>query len=112
MKRFLLLSALSLVFAITAYLYPWAGLKIIPDAFATGGAFIYSKHGGGTTDGLTPCAEGVNRGLGADYEGLTADPCNTLPGTNPYNSTNPEAGTYGSGECLHCHEPMASFGGS
>ncbi|MDP2681750.1 MAG: hypothetical protein Q8P28_02935 [Deltaproteobacteria bacterium] len=112
MKRFLLLSALSLVFAITAYLYPWAGLKIIPDAFATGGAFINTKHGGGTTDGLTPCAGGVNRGLGADYEGLTADPCNTLPGTNPYNSTNPEAGTYGSGECLHCHEPMGSFGGS
>ncbi len=112
MKRFLLLSAGTLVFAITAYLYPWAGLKIIPDAFATGGAFIYSKHGGATTDGLTPCAGGVNRGLGADYEGGTADPCNTLPATNPYNSTNPEAGTYGSGECLHCHEPMASFGGS
>ncbi|MDP2682060.1 MAG: hypothetical protein Q8P28_04515 [Deltaproteobacteria bacterium] len=114
MKRFLLLSAVSLVFAITAYIYPWSGLKIIPDAFATGGAFIYSKHGGGTTDGLTPCAGGVNRGLGADYG--NSDPCNTLPGAGSYNTANPggnpaEAGTYGSGECLHCHEPMASFGG-
>lgn len=109
MKRFLLLLVVSLVISITAYLYPWIGLKIIPDAIATGGAFIYTKHGGGTTDGLTPCAGGVNRGLGADYG--VSDPCNTLPGSGSYNTANTEAGTYGSGECLHCHEPMGSFGG-
>lgn len=39
------------------------------DASATGGAFPYTKHDGGTTDGETPCAGGVNRGLGADYGG-------------------------------------------
>ncbi len=112
MKRFLLLLVVSLGIPIIAYLYPWIGLKIIPDAFATGGGFIYSKHGGATTDGFTPCAGGVNRGLGADYG--VSDPCNTLPGTGSYNQpgVNPEAGTYGSGECLHCHEPMGSFGGS
>ncbi|MBI5237605.1 MAG: hypothetical protein HY887_04200, partial [Deltaproteobacteria bacterium] len=39
------------------------------NASATGGAFPYTKHGGGATDGETPCAGGVNRGLGADYGG-------------------------------------------
>ncbi|MEK6598844.1 MAG: hypothetical protein AABY52_00690, partial [Deltaproteobacteria bacterium] len=73
MKRFLLLSAVSLAFAITGWFYLGTDFKSVPNAFATGGAFINTKHGGGTTDGLTPCAGGVNRGLGADYEGLTAD---------------------------------------
>ena len=82
-KIFLLIAFL-LLLCFPAYIY------------ATGGAFPYTKHGGGTTDGLTPCAGGVNRGLGADYGGDCA--------------TNPEAGTYKSGECAHCHEPHSSFG--
>ena len=64
---------------------------VYPPAYviATGGAFPYTKHGGGTTDGATPCAGGVNRGLGDDYIGN----CDTAQ----YNPTNTDAGTYQSG---------------
>ena len=102
MKRFLLLFAGTLVFAITAYLYPWSGLKTIPDANATGGAFIYTKHGGSTTvdNGIwcpvPPC--GVNRAIN--------------PAIGAFYYSDSEAGQYLPGECLHCHEPMASFGGT
>ncbi|MBI5234880.1 MAG: hypothetical protein HY886_01330 [Deltaproteobacteria bacterium] len=71
--------------------------------YATNGAFPYSKHGGGTTDGETPCAGGVNRGLGTDYGGNC---------TNAVYYNDPDAGKYVSGECNHCHEPHASFGGA
>lgn len=69
---------------------------------ATGGAFTSTKHGGGTTDGETPCAGGVNRGLGTDYSGNCA---------SAQYLVDPEAGSYLSGECAHCHEPHARFGG-
>lgn len=71
-----------------------AGLNIIPDAFATGGAFRYTKHGGGIVDGLP--FSGVDRSINPDF-------------TLFYNN-NPEAGRYSPGECTHCHEPHASFG--
>src|SRR3990170_315714 len=77
------------------------GFKNPPAVEATGGAFKDTKHGGGTTDGETPCAGGVNRGLGSDYGG----DCTTAV----YYDT-PDAGKYESGECTHCHEPHASFG--
>jgi hypothetical protein len=73
------------------------------DAFATGGAFPYAKHGGGTTDGETPYnvgnGPGVDRSVNPDY------------GTH-YNDQAVEAGKYRAGECTHCHEPHASFGES
>ncbi len=74
---------------------------LVTDAHATGGAFPYTKHGGGATDGETPCAGGVNRGLGSDYGGG----CSSAV----YYDT-PDAGKYKSGECTHCHEPHSSFG--
>ncbi|MBI5234706.1 MAG: hypothetical protein HY886_00440 [Deltaproteobacteria bacterium] len=74
---------------------------------ATNNAFPYTKHGGATTDNETPCAGGVNRGLGAAYGG----DCTTAASTNAYNYLNAEAGKYMSGECNHCHELHASFGG-
>lgn len=66
-------------------------------ANATNAAFPYTKHGGGTVDGVS--FSGVDRGVNPDY------------GAN-YNSINPEAGKYKPGECAHCHEAHASFGGS
>ncbi len=89
-----------LIVAALSYYYP------LDNASATGGAFPYTKHGGGTTDGETPCAEGVNRGLGTDYGG----DCTSAATTNAYHGGNPEAGKYKSGECAHCHEPHAMFG--
>ena len=88
MQRFLLLTLVFLFFAI---------FQIIPNAFATGGAFKDTKHGGGIVDGID--FEGVNRALSnPDYP------------TGLYNVDNSEAGQYQSGECAHCHEPHASFG--
>src|SRR3990170_7994985 len=73
------------------------------DAIATGGSFPYTKHGGGTTDGVAPYdfgnGPGVDRAVNPDY------------GTY-YNNLNTEAGKYKGGECTQCHEPHASFGGS
>ena len=96
MRRLLAFSLLVLVASIFAYWYS------LDEAAATGGAFPYSKHGGATTDGATPCAGGVNRGLGTDYGGNCT--------SSTYNN-DLEAGKYKSGECTHCHEPHASFGG-
>lgn len=101
MRRFLLLPIIFLFFALTGWLYFGTNLKTIPDAFATGGAFPSTKHGGGTVDGIgCPPRCGVNRAFSnPDYpSGL-------------YNVDNPEAGQYNPGECAHCHEPHASFGG-
>ncbi len=69
----------------------------VHSAFATNGAFPYTKHGGGTVDGMP--FSGVDRAVNPDY-GVY------------YNSLSPEAGQYKSGECSQCHEPHASFGGS
>jgi len=72
-------------------------------ANAPNAAFPYTKHGGGITDGVTPYdignGPGVDRAVNPDYSIY-------------YNSQNPEAGKYKSGECTQCHEPHASFGGS
>lgn len=100
MKRLIPISLIVLVIVPVAYHYS------LYEAWATGGAFPSTKHGGGTTDGETPCAEGVNRGLGADYGG----DCTSAATTNAYHSGNPEAGRYKSGECGHCHEPHSMFG--
>lgn len=54
---------------------------------ATGGAFPYTKHGGAT-------GNGVDRSVTGQWPPAT------------------EAGTYLKGECAHCHEPHASFGGT
>ena len=53
---------------------------------ATGGAFPYTKHGGATGNGVDRSTTG-----------------NWPPASG--------AGTYEKGECTHCHEPHASFGG-
>ena len=76
------------------------------NADATGSAFPYTKHGGGTTDGETPCAGGVNRGLGTDYGG------NCASATYHDSSVGTLSGTYKSGECNHCHELHSMFGES
>lgn len=72
-------------------------LHIGSDAYATGGAFSDTKHGGGTVDGIP--FSGVDRSVNPDF------------GTF-YNDASPEAGQYKPGECTHCHEPHSSFGGS
>lgn len=96
MRRFLLLPIIFLFFALTGWLYFGINLKTIPDAFATGGAFPSTKHGGGTVDGIK--FTGINRATGGDVASYFGD--------------NPEAGDYQPGECAHCHEPHASFGGN
>ncbi len=71
----------------------------VEEANATGGAFRFTKHGGDTTidDGdwcpLPPC--GVDR---------------QISGTGVHYGVG-EAGIWQKGECMHCHEPHASFGG-
>ncbi|HBR16140.1 MAG: hypothetical protein A3G39_07790 [Deltaproteobacteria bacterium RIFCSPLOWO2_12_FULL_43_16] len=95
MRRFLLLPIMFLLFALTGWLYFGTNLKTIPDAFATGGAFPNTKHGGGTVDGIK--FPGINRAIGGDVTSYFGD--------------NPEAGDYQAGECAHCHEPHASFSG-
>lgn len=80
---------------------------IIGYAAGTGGTFPQTEHGG--TDAVYPDrtgypsgdgVTGVNRGrIAPYYSGAYEDPSNT------------EAGKYLSGECNHCHEPHASFGG-
>lgn len=89
------LVALLLSFTATRYVY------------GTGGTFFQTEHGGTdatypdrayypATDGVT----GVNRGrIIPPFGGF-------------YDDTEPEAGKYKPGECSHCHEPHASFGGS
>ena len=95
--------ALFIALLITVFIVSIASLNSVHDANATGGAFPYTKHGGGTTDGVAPYdfgnGPGVDRAVNPDY------------GTH-YNSLNPEAGKYKGGECTQCHEPHASFGGS
>ncbi|MBI5234681.1 MAG: hypothetical protein HY886_00315 [Deltaproteobacteria bacterium] len=99
------LKIVAVVIILVAALYFF---RVSQEALATNGAFPSTKHGGGTTDGETPCAGGVNRGLGVDYGG----DCTTAATTNAYNSGNTAAGTYKSGECNHCHELHSSFGGA
>lgn len=66
---------------------------------ATGGAFRYSKHGGGTVDDVgCPPRCGVDRAIN--------------PEIGNYYYDSPDAGQYQPGECNHCHELHASFGGS
>ncbi|MBI3752734.1 MAG: hypothetical protein HY266_01650 [Deltaproteobacteria bacterium] len=101
MRRFLLLSAIALIF-VAAYLL--TDLKSVPtSAFATGNAYTSTKHGGGTTDGALPYdagnGPGVDRSVNPDYT------------TKYYNSASAGAGKYKGGECSQCHEPHASFGG-
>ena len=71
--------------------------------YATNGAFQFTKHGGGTTDGSPPYDAG--NGPGVDRSVNPAF-------TNYYNDATVEGGKYRGGECTHCHEPHASFGGS
>lgn len=72
----------------------------VTEANATGGAFKLTKHGGNSAiDGgvwcpIAPC--GVDR---------------QISGTGPHYVGNAEAGKWQAGECMHCHEPHASFGG-
>ncbi len=82
------------LFFLAMFFVPTRGL-------ATGGAFSYTKHGGDTNvDGgvwcpTPPC--GVDRSLGGEV-------------TYYYDAI--EGGRYIPGECVHCHEPHNSFGGS
>ncbi|MBI5874834.1 MAG: hypothetical protein HZB81_03145 [Deltaproteobacteria bacterium] len=74
----------------------------------TGGTFPQTEHGG--TDAAYPDRAkdnitGVNRGRMKDSSGTL------YYSSGQYNDANPEAGIYQSGECSHCHEMHASFGG-
>ena len=95
MKRLLLLitqilrvGAVTLVAAFSLWFFS------PPNAFATSGAFINTKHGGGTVDGIK--FDGINRAINPDY--------------SLYYNDSTEGGQYVAGECAHCHEPHASFG--
>ncbi|HHL39999.1 MAG TPA: hypothetical protein ENJ37_05790 [Deltaproteobacteria bacterium] len=70
---------------------------VVPSAYATGGAFKDTKHGGGTVDGID--FQGVDRSVNPDYGSY-------------YNDLTGEGGRYKPGECVHCHEVHASFGES
>ena len=84
----------------------FTSLFAVQDVSATGGAFNYTKHGGGTTDSVPPYdvgnGPGVDRSVNADH----------YSGANHYNELSIEAGKYKAGECPQCHELHASFGGS
>jgi len=77
-----------------AFLYVFTSTIVDDRAEATNNAFQYTKHGGGTVDGMP--FSGVDRGVNPDYIF--------------YNDAY-EAGQYAAGECTMCHEPHASFGG-
>lgn len=96
MSRRKRLIAFSIGVVVSAFFFISISFNPVPDANATGGVFPNTKHGGGTVDGIP--FSGVNRGVNPDY------------GTY-YNNLTPEAGQYKPGECTHCHEPHASFGG-
>jgi hypothetical protein len=81
---------------VLAALYLVTDLKGVPDAGATGGAFTSTKHGGADVDGESQ--PGVDRSVNPEV------------GVFYYDVT--DAGEYEPGECNHCHEPHASFGGS
>jgi hypothetical protein len=82
--------------AALASLYLLTDFKSVPDADATEGAFTETKHGGEDVDGEPN--DGVDRSVNSEV------------GAFYYDAT--EAGKYKPGECNHCHEPHASFGGS
>ena len=93
-------SFLKLGFSLFVLFYGISYFVALPHAFATGGAFPYTTHGGGTVDGVK--ADGVDRALSGD------------PDIDPWyfeSADTTEAGEYASGECSHCHEPHNSFGG-
>ncbi|MBI5902673.1 MAG: cytochrome c3 family protein [Deltaproteobacteria bacterium] len=99
LRKVLSLSITALLVATCFWLY---GRR--DNASATSGAFPYVKHGGGTTDGVTPYDAG--NGPGVDRS------VNQSDYGSYYNNLNTEAGKYKGGECTQCHEPHASFGGS
>ena len=66
---------------------------------ATGGAFPYTKHGGGLDEGEGN--EGVNRSYDSS-DGVFDLGSNSVSAYSAYDSA----------ECNHCHEIHASFGGS
>jgi len=76
------------------FLYVFTSTIVDDRAEATNDAFQYTKHGGGTVDGMP--FSGVDRGVNPDYI---------------YYNDASEAGQYAAGECTMCHEPHASFGG-
>ena len=93
-------SFLKLGFSLFVLFYGISSFVELPHAYATGGAFPYTTHGGGTVDGVK--ADGVDRALSGD------------PDIDPWyfeSADTTEAGEYASGECSHCHEPHNSFGG-
>lgn len=87
-KRFLIFLVLFTLAVISPY------YLLTFDAGATGGAYRYTKHG------ATQPGENNTQNGGVDR---------SVTGQWPPSS---EAGTYKKGECTHCHEPHASFGGS
>jgi hypothetical protein len=80
---------------VLAALYLVTDFKSVPDADATGGAFTSTKHGGADVD--SEPNDGVDRSVHPDVGAFYYD--------------DSEAGEYKPGECNHCHEPHASFGG-
>jgi len=79
---------------VLGFLYVFSATIMDNNAGATNDAFQYTKHGGGTVDGMP--FSGVDRGVNPDYI---------------YYNDASEAGQYAAGECTMCHEPHASFGG-
>jgi hypothetical protein len=93
-RRRYIIVFLTVAFLSTLYLV--TDFESVPDADATGGAFKDTKHGGGTVDGFPHV--GIDRSVNPDHF--------------PFYSGSTDAGQYNPGECVHCHEPHSSFGGS
>ena len=96
MKKWLKRVLTVALFLAAALVYFAADSGRVPDARATGGAFPFTKHGGGTVDGIK--FSGINRAVAGEAGAFYYDQS--------------EAGRYQSGECMHCHEPHSSFGGA
>src|SRR3989304_472367 len=95
MKKWLKRISTITLFLAAALVYFAADSGRVPDARATGGAFTFTKHGGGTVDGIK--FSGINRAVAGEAGAFYYDQS--------------EAGRYQSGECMHCHEPHSRFGG-
>lgn len=101
MRKLLITSSLAVIIVcgVMFYALQYAG--------ATSGAFPYTKHGGGTTDGNPPYPYPVNDGNGYGVDRAVNPDYNAY-----YNDQSSEAGQYKRGECTQCHEPHGSFGGA
>lgn len=83
----------------TLWFFTTFEFAFVEDANATSGAFRFTKHGGDSS---------IDNG-----DWCPTPPCGVdreISGTGPHFASNAEAGKWQKGECMHCHEPHASFG--